>query len=116
MTENAPERVGNLVSGLLRKLGISREVERQEALVRWREVVGERIAAVTRAKAVSSGVLFVEVRSSAWLAELNLMRHEILRRLNAGQGEGRVERIVFILSEGSPRGGGTGMETPGPDR
>ena len=72
---------------------------RQEALGRWDAVVGERIAAVTRATAVSGGVLFVKVVSSPWLTELNLMRHDILRRLNAGQREGRVERIVFTLGE-----------------
>lgn len=94
-----PDRVGELLGGLLRKWGVDREVARQGALERWEEVVGERIAGVTRPRSVSSGTLFVEVRSSAWMNELNLMRHELLRRLNAGQAEGRVERIVFVLAE-----------------
>ncbi len=110
-TLGAPEKVGDLLPDLLQRLGISREVAAQDSLARWATVVGDRIAAVTRARAVSSGVLFVEVRSSAWLSELNMMRHEILRRLNAGQGDGRVERIVFTLWEGPP-----GMERKAPDR
>ena len=94
-----PDRVGDLLGGLLRKWGVDREVARQGAMERWPSVVGERIAGVTRARAVSSGTLFVEVRSSAWMNELNLMRHELLRRLNAGEKEGRIERIVFVLAE-----------------
>jgi predicted nucleic acid-binding Zn ribbon protein len=106
-----PERVGDLLPGLFERLGIAGELAAQESLVRWAAVVGERIAGVTKPSGVSAGVLFVEVRSSAWLSELNLMRHEILRRLNAGRGDGRVERLVFTLSEGAP-----GMERPRPDR
>ena len=98
--EGKPDLVGDLLPRVFHKLGVAVEIERQEALERWEGVVGERIAAVTRATAVSRGVLFVKVVSSAWLTELNLMRHDIMRRLNAGRGEGRIERIVFTLSEG----------------
>lgn len=94
-----PLLVGDLLDGVLRKLGISEEVARQEVLLRWESTVGEKIAGISRAVAVSGGVLFVQVDSSPWMNELNLMRHDILRQLNAGAGEGRVERIVFTLSE-----------------
>jgi predicted nucleic acid-binding Zn ribbon protein len=110
-TPDEPQRVGDILPGLFESLGIAGELAAQESLVRWAAVVGDRIAAVTRPSGVSSGVLFVEVRSSAWLSELNMMRHEILRRLNAGRGDGRVERLVFTLSEGPP-----GMERGRPDR
>jgi len=94
-------RVGDVLAGLLRRLGLEEELAGQTALSRWDEVVGERIAEVTRARSVSRGTLFVEVRSSAWLSELNLMRHDILRRLNAGETEGRIEKIVLVLAEDS---------------
>lgn len=106
-----PERVGEALSRVLEKLGVAKEVASQSAIPRWDEVVGEKIASVTRARAVSGDVLFVEVRSSAWLTELNLMRREILRRLNAGRPEARIERVVFTLAEG-----GAGMERAGEDR
>jgi hypothetical protein len=31
--------------------------------------------------------------------ELSLMKHEILKRLNAGRGEARIEKIIFVLGE-----------------
>ena len=107
----APQRVGDLLPRLLDDLGIAGDIAAQEALVLWPSVVGEKIAAVTNARSIDSGVLFVDVRSSAWLSELNMMRHKILGRINAGRRVGRIERIVFSLSEAAP-----GMERRRPDR
>ena len=97
--ESRPDRVGELLPKVIAGLGLTREVARQAALTRWDGVVGEKIARVAQPTAVSKGVLFVRVTSSAWLSELNLMRRDILARLNAGSGEGRIERIVFTLAE-----------------
>lgn len=104
MAGSDPERVGDILSGVLRSLGLTKALARQDAVVRWESVVGERIAQVAKAVGVSGNVLFVEVDSSAWLSELGFMKHDILRRLNAGQKEGRIERIVLTLSAGPEKG------------
>ncbi|TVP42442.1 MAG: DUF721 domain-containing protein [Gemmatimonadales bacterium] len=105
-------KVDEVLGGLLRNLGIHEEVARQGVLERWADVVGEQIAEVTRARSVSRGILFVEVRSSAWITELNLMRHELMTRLNAGAGDGRVERIVFTQAEDAGRDFGRDRDAP----
>ncbi len=97
--EEGPTPLADALGAFLRKKGLDRELKGQELLGRWNEVVGERIAGVAQPSGVARGVLYVEVRSSAWMSELNLMKSELLRRLNAGAGEGRVERIVFRLAE-----------------
>lgn len=97
--EEGPTPLGDALGAFLRKRGLDREVKSQELLSRWGEVVGERIARVAQPSGVARGVLYVEVRSSAWMSELTLMKSELLRRLNAGAGQGRVERIVFRLAE-----------------
>ena len=98
---HGPVPLGDLLPGFLRKHGLEGEVEAQEALARWDDVVGPAIARVARPTGVSRGVLFVEVRSSVWMSELNLMRRDILARLNAGPGGGRIRRIVFRIDGGS---------------
>lgn len=95
----SPEKLESLVARFLDDAGMTEQVLRQDALEAWPGVVGEAIAAVTRARSLSVGTLFVEVRSSAWLMELEMMKLDILRRLNAGRDEGRIERIVFVLGE-----------------
>ena len=72
---------------------------RSGALATWPVLVGEAIAAVTHARSLSEGTLFVEVRSSAWLMELELMKGEILRRMNAGLEDAALDRIVFVLGQ-----------------
>lgn len=103
--------LNKVLSGILGELGLTKEVARQRALERWEGVVGEKISAVARATGVSRGILFVRVSSSAWLSELNLMRADILRRLNAGQEDARIDRIVFSLEpepDSPPRSGSRG--------
>ena len=57
------------------------------------------MAAVTHAKVVVEGALFVEVRTSAWLMELNMMKGDFLQRVNERLPETPLERIVFVLAE-----------------
>ncbi len=66
-------------------------------LPQWPELVGPQIAAVTEPRRVSDGVLIVAVRSSAWMMELNMMKSELMRRINAGKTEGRVRQLIFVM-------------------
>ncbi len=95
-----PVKVGDLVDAFLSKGRVGRQVRRVGVLDEWEERVGERIAAVTRPKALSDTVLFVEVRTSPWLMELNMMRQGILERLNEGREDVPVKKIVFVLMDG----------------
>ncbi len=104
MNDTGPTRVGDLLGGLLDRRGLGTQIRRMGALEVWSDVVGERIAEVTTANTVVASTLFVEVRSSAWLMELSLMKGALLERVNAGLGaEGTIDRIVLTLMEGPQR-------------
>ncbi len=96
-----PTRVGDLLGNLLDQRGLGTQIRRLGALDVWSDAVGEKIAEVTGAKTVVASTLFVEVRSSAWLMELSLMKEPLLERVNAALGgEGTIDRIVLTLMEG----------------
>ncbi|MFQ5679654.1 MAG: DUF721 domain-containing protein [Gemmatimonadota bacterium] len=95
-----PEPVAGIVGQVLQRLGVVEKVERAAAVAEWDRIVGPHIARVTGARRVRGHTLFVEVEGAVWLTELNMMRHELLRRLNAGRKRGRIERIVFVQSGG----------------
>jgi len=99
MTKEGPKHVGELLGDFLRDKGLRESVLRNEAMEDWDARVGEAIARVTRVQGVRDATLIVEVRSSPWLMELNLMRGEILRQVNEGRTEGLIEKIVFVLAE-----------------
>ena len=94
-----PEPVGKVVERFLEGRGVAEQVRRQVVLEEWAALVGAGIAAVTHARSISAGALFVEVRSSPWLMELEMQKGEILRRVNAGRDDAQIERIVFVLGE-----------------
>ena len=90
----------------LDRSGLAPKLEAAAAALDWPALVGPQIAAVTEALRVSEGTLFVAVASSAWMNELNMMRAELMRRINAGRREGRIRALVFVMGEGVPRGSG----------
>jgi predicted nucleic acid-binding Zn ribbon protein len=94
-----PVRLGRVLEGVLEQHGLQDEVRQMGVVEAWPELVGEHVAAVTHAKVVMDGALFVEVRTSAWLMELNMMKADFLRRVNERVPETPLERIVFVLAE-----------------
>jgi predicted nucleic acid-binding Zn ribbon protein len=103
-TDEGPIKIGRLVDGFLSQRGLQKHVERAGIAERWADLVGSNIADVTGVRAVADATLFVEVRSSAWISELNMMKAQILERVNAQQSEqARIDKLVFVLAEG-PRG------------
>jgi predicted nucleic acid-binding Zn ribbon protein len=101
--KEGPQRVSEVLGGFLKKAGLRESVLRAEVVDEWEGRVGEAIANVTRAQGVREATLIVEVRSSSWLMELNLMKEEILRRVNEGRREALIEKIVFVLAEDPTR-------------
>lgn len=100
MTQRAgPVRVDSVLAGVLEKHGVQKQVERIGVLELWPEIVGEQLARVTRVKGLDEDTLFVEVRSSAWLMELSMMKGAFLERVNDRLGAAPIDRIVFVLAE-----------------
>jgi predicted nucleic acid-binding Zn ribbon protein len=104
--KNQPMKVAEALARYLDRSGLGDRLEQVSALDDWPDRVGERIAAVAEPIHVANDVLFVAVKSSAWLMELRMMEADIRRRLNEGRVKGRIERIRFV-QEGDP--------LPGPD-
>lgn len=69
------------VAAALDHHGITDEVRAGRVLTEWTELVGAKIAQRTRPDGIHERVLWVEVASSAWLHELNLLRPQLLRGL-----------------------------------
>ena len=99
-------KVAEALAGYLAKSGLGERLEESACVEEWPERVGARIAAVTEPLHVNNGVLFVAVRSSAWLMELRMMEADVRSRLNEGRDKGRVRKIRFVMSgeEDSPKG------------
>ena len=92
---------GDAIKAALKFRGISDEVRAQRVLTEWTELVGPKIASRTRPYGVSERVLVIEVASSAWLHELNLLKAQILAGLLDRLGEPKVfDDLKFKLAGG----------------
>jgi hypothetical protein len=86
---------GSLLSDLLERLGLSRQIKEQQILENWADAVGEQIASSARAEKIADGVLFVSCKSSAWAQELSLHKEMLITRLNQSVGAQIVRDIRF---------------------
>jgi predicted nucleic acid-binding Zn ribbon protein len=80
---------------LVRKLGIKKKLLEYEAVLRWEEIVGEKIARATTPTKISRGVLFVSVKTSVWRNELTMRKKEIMLKINSTLGQEVVLDIKF---------------------
>ena len=94
-----PVAVGEALEGYLQRAGLARRVGQAQVIPDWPGLVGPQIAAVATPESVTpDGVLFVRVSTSAWMNELQLMTPQIMARINAGRGPGRITTIRWLLS------------------
>lgn len=92
------------IAAALQLHGISDEVRAERVLSEWLELVGPKIASRTRPDGVVDRVLVIEVASSAWLHELNLLRAQILAGLLERIGEPRLfDDLRFRIAGGRGR-------------
>ena len=94
-----PEPVRKVLAGYLDRTGLAESFARLRALDEWAGAVGPRVSRVTRPVEVRGDTLVVEVISSAWLAELSMMRGLILERVNAVRVGPAIGGIRFRLAE-----------------
>ncbi len=91
--------------------GITDEIRAQRVHAEWSDLVGPKIASRTRPYGVTDRLLVIEVASSAWLQELNLLRPQILAGLLERLGPPRLfDELKFKLA------GRTGGARPVPPR
>jgi predicted nucleic acid-binding Zn ribbon protein len=97
-----PQSVGDVLARFLERTGIASRVETAAVIPEWADRVGPAIAAVTEPLRVSDGTLVVAVSTSAWMMELNLMKADLMRHLNAGRAaSARIKGIAFVMGTGA---------------
>lgn len=87
--------IGGLLEQLLSSLGLEDRMQQTRALIVWDRVVGPQIAAHTRPHKIREDVLEICVDQPAWMQQLQLMKPQILKKLNAELGDAPL-RDIFL--------------------
>lgn len=93
-----PQPISAAISQFLERAGLRDRVQQATVVPEWAALVGEQIAAVTEPLSVTAdGILFVAVRTHAWMSELSLLEPELLASLNRAGGRAPVRKIRWQL-------------------
>ncbi len=94
-----PMSAGRAITAALDFHDLGNEIRSQRVITEWAELVGSKIAQRTRPDGISDRVLWVEVATSAWLHELNLLKPPLLKGLIERIGQPRLfDEIRFKLA------------------
>ncbi|MCF6267650.1 MAG: DUF721 domain-containing protein [Desulfuromusa sp.] len=77
------ERVGSLIKQILGQPGFGEQITRHQAWLVWDQLVGEQIAARARPLKLRKGVLEIQVDHPVWMQQLQMMKLQILEKINA---------------------------------
>jgi predicted nucleic acid-binding Zn ribbon protein len=80
----APRRVAAAVEALAGELAPGTTLARVQAV--WSAVAGDVVAVEARPESERAGVVTVACSSAVWASELDLLRGDLLERLNAALG------------------------------
>jgi predicted nucleic acid-binding Zn ribbon protein len=92
-----PRQVGDVLSNVISRLGLRRDLDDYRIFEAWDRVVGAQIAQQAQPVRLDSRRLVVHVRSAVWLQELSLMRNDLRQRINEWMGREIVTDLFLVL-------------------
>ncbi|HHV78668.1 MAG TPA: DUF721 domain-containing protein [Firmicutes bacterium] len=95
------QRLGELITSLVDRLGLSTRLKEQSAVSLWPRVAGVQIASKTTGVTVKSGIMYVTLCNSAWAHQLSFLKQDLLKALNSYLGGNVIRDIRF--GAGQPR-------------
>ncbi len=66
----------------LKKTGVKQKLKANSTHLVWREVVGDKISQNVETKEIRNGVLFLEAKTPVWRNEIQLIKNNIIDKLN----------------------------------
>jgi predicted nucleic acid-binding Zn ribbon protein len=89
-------KIGDLIKQSLQSVGIAEKIEKQMAVAYWPEIVGAKLAEKTTAIKVEKDILKVKVVNAPWRNELVFFKEDILKKIAARIGDGKINDIYFM--------------------
>lgn len=97
------QQIGGTIQDLLSSLDTGTHFELVRLIRLWPEIVGQIIARRTEVSSLKFHTAIVRVSTAMWIQELNLMRPQIMSRVNAAMRNDAVREIRFVLGRMSRR-------------
>ncbi|RCK73290.1 MAG: hypothetical protein IGBAC_0136 [Ignavibacteriae bacterium] len=89
------KKLDSAIRDVIKEYGLEEKLKNTSVINLWSEIVGERIAQVTKATRIKDGKLSVNVENSVWRNELIFLKKEIIQKINNRFKEEIVKDIIF---------------------
>lgn len=89
------EALGDILKRYLRETGIETPLYQTRLMSRWSDIVGETISRYTEDKYIKGETLFVKISNPGLKADLNMMRQQLVSKLNKAVGQNVITDIRF---------------------
>ena len=97
MKRDTAQRVGDLLGGVLKGLGLEGKLEEGRLREQWPRIVGEAIAKRSRPRTVRGRTLIIDVENNVWMNEIRFHRDEIIRKIRREIPKLEIEDIRLKL-------------------
>ena len=86
----------NALHALIKKNGIEKPIDQSRTLSAWQEIVGKKAGENTEATGIESGILTIRSSNPVWRQELQLIKTDLINKLNGETGKITVKDIKFL--------------------
>lgn len=94
------EKASQILDSVLGSLGLKNKLENYKFIAHWEEIVGGKLAKVSKVDRVSQRVVYIIVNSPVWGSEIKLEEDLILERINMFMSDtNRVKEIRFFVGK-----------------
>ena len=105
LQETPAQQPGDIIPGLMKKLGLETAFWEQELMQEWASIAGPQVAQNSRPGQIERGLLCVYVRHPVWLSELSRYgQTQLLANLQKRFGAQRIKKVRFQLDPDYGRG------------
>ena len=101
--KSGPQPLSTILVEVLRECGLDGRLEERSPILHWRQIVGEDIAAHSRAVDLSDGVLTIDADHGAWRQEVTMLIPMIKEKFNAMFGAETVTDVQWRDRPGRSR-------------
>jgi predicted nucleic acid-binding Zn ribbon protein len=100
---DGPRRLGELLGRVFSRIGLRRDLDDYRIWQAWDEVVGPLVARNAQPIRLDGQRLVVAVRSTTWMQELSLLRHDLCSRLNRWMSRDVITDILLVVGKIEPQ-------------
>ncbi len=91
------DTIGRVIQNIFKRSRFSKKIKEANIFLNYRDIVGDKIANVSRPTSIKNEILFIGVENSAWAQQLHFFKPEILEKLNSSNSYPVIKDIRFHI-------------------